>query len=60
VDLAQLVCDIAAKSNVECRDGKSLSDTEKALREEVLQPGDVLLVMGAGDITGLARRMAKT
>ena len=57
VDIKTFIGDIVRKSGVECRDGKSLTDTEQALRGELLQSGDVLLVMGAGDVTGLARRM---
>lgn len=57
VDLQKFLNDIRDKSGVECRDGITLAATEEALRKEILKSGDVLLVMGAGDITGLARRM---
>lgn len=59
VDLTKLLNDIRNHSGVECRDGRSLDATEGILRKEILKKGDVLLVMGAGDITGLARRMAQ-
>ena len=57
VDLQKFLNDIQDNSAVECRDGISLAATEEALRKEILKSGDVLLVMGAGDVTGLARRM---
>ncbi len=57
VDLHAFVSDIAKGSQTECRDGVSLEVTEKLLREEILRSGDVLLVMGAGDVTGLARKI---
>lgn len=56
-DLEKLLKDITEESGVECRNGISLMDTEQVLRGEILQSGDVLLVMGAGDVTGLARNM---
>lgn len=57
VDLPAFIKHIAKKSNVTCIDGKSLTDTERMLREEILKPGDVLVCMGAGDITNLAARL---
>lgn len=57
VNLDELVQDIAKGSATECRNGGSLVHTEQQLREELLRSGDVLLVMGAGDVTELARRM---
>ena len=39
--------------------GGSLDATEKLLRLEILRPSDVLVVMGAGDITMLADAMVK-
>ena len=59
VDLDVLVKDIAKGSDTECRNGGSLENTERLLREEILKSGDVLLVMGAGNVTGLARRIAE-
>jgi UDP-N-acetylmuramate--alanine ligase len=57
VDLDTLVNDIAFGSSVACRNDGSLENAERLLRTEILQTGDVLLVMGAGDITTLARKM---
>jgi UDP-N-acetylmuramate--alanine ligase len=57
VDLDAFAKDIAIGSDTACRNGGSLAHTEQQLREEILQSGDVLLVMGAGDVTGLARRI---
>lgn len=59
VDLGKLLRDIEEHSGVECRDGISLVATEELLRKDILQSGDVLLVMGAGDVTGLARNMTR-
>lgn len=57
VNVQSFTNDIAAKSAVHAVDGRSLEETENLLRTEVLQNGDVLLIMGAGDITSLAQRM---
>jgi UDP-N-acetylmuramate--alanine ligase len=59
VDVVRFAKDIAEHSTVECQAFASIADTEKQLRTEILQSGDVLLVMGAGDITDLARRMTQ-
>ncbi len=57
VDVAAFVRDIAKASQVTAIDGHSLQDTEQLLRNTVLQANDVLLCMGAGDITELAGKM---
>lgn len=57
VDLASFLADIARESKTETRDGKTMQETERMLKEEILKPGDVLVCMGAGDITELAARM---
>jgi UDP-N-acetylmuramate--alanine ligase len=57
VDVQKFVDDIAEKSNVECRWTKTLEDTETLLKDNILQPGDLLVCMGAGDVTDLAERM---
>jgi UDP-N-acetylmuramate--alanine ligase len=57
VDVGKLVADIATGSDVECRWTKTLEATEILLKEEVLQPGDLLVCMGAGDVTTLAEKM---
>ncbi len=57
VDIDTFVSDITEKSHVQCMNGYDLLTTEKMLHETTLQPGDVLITMGAGDITGLSERM---
>lgn len=56
VDVDQFVKDIAEKSKVETRNGGSLAETETMLRSMV-QADDVVICMGAGDITDLATRL---
>jgi len=56
VDVDAFVKDIASRSSVEARNGTSLKETERMLRK-ILKPGDILLCMGAGNITSLAARM---
>jgi UDP-N-acetylmuramate--alanine ligase len=55
-DVGRLAADIARVSGVECMNGRSLEETEQWLRQ-TLQSGDILLCMGAGDVTQLAHRM---
>lgn len=57
VDVPKFVKDIAKGSGAEVMEGHTLSETEKMLRGTILQSGDVLVCMGAGDVTGLASRM---
>lgn len=57
VDVDALVNDIAEHSGVDAINGQSLSDTDTLLRTEILEPGDVLITMGAGDITTLSDRL---
>lgn len=57
-DPERLARDIAMGSACETIYGHSLAHTEEILRGEV-QPGDVLVCMGAGDITTLAATMAQ-
>lgn len=52
VDRAAFIQDIAAGSRTECLDGNGLQGTALLLREK-LRPGDVLITMGAGDVTKL-------
>ncbi len=58
VRVPRLVGDISRESGVPTGWTGNLESTEKRLREE-LQDGDVLLVMGAGDVTSLAANMVK-
>lgn len=59
VDVPKFVHDIAECSGVEALNGTSLVDTEKLLRESVLQPHDLLVIMGAGDVTKLATSIVR-
>lgn len=59
VDVPRFVRDIAQGSETEVLDGQSLPQIEHLLRQEILQRGDLLLCMGAGDITELAERMTR-
>lgn len=59
-DIDTFLLDIAKTSGVQTINGKNLEETERILREEILQPEDVLVVMGAGDVTKLAGRMVKS
>ena len=58
VDVPSFVRDIAKASKVKAIDGGSLTGTEQLLRKEILRKDDVLLCMGAGDVTELAGRMS--
>jgi UDP-N-acetylmuramate--alanine ligase len=56
VDAAKLAADIAAASGKPCTCTKTLEKTEEYL-PTILQPSDVVVCMGAGDITNLAARL---
>lgn len=56
VDAAKLAADIAAKSGKTCTYTESLEQTEAYL-PTILQPTDVVVCMGAGDITNLAGKL---
>ncbi len=56
VPVAAFARDIGKGSDVEAVDGRSLAHTEALLRT-TLRPGDLLVVMGAGDVTDLAGAM---
>ena len=58
VDVDTFVTDMAKGSNVEALNGRSLQETRIMLEREVLKPHDLLVCMGAGDITTLASAMA--
>jgi len=55
VDMEKFVQDIRENSGVDARYSGDLSQTKSLLANEVLQKGDILLCMGAGDITSMAR-----
>lgn len=57
VDVDTFVWDLERRGGVKARNGFSLKKTEEILLREVLVPGDVLLCMGAGDVTELAETM---
>ncbi|MBU2213395.1 UDP-N-acetylmuramate--L-alanine ligase [Patescibacteria group bacterium] len=54
VDMSVFAEDIARESHVETIYDFDLRHTESMLKEDILQTGDVLLCLGAGDITQLA------
>lgn len=59
VGIPAFVRDIAKRSSVQAINGKSLDVTERLLREKILKSQDVLLVLGAGDVTELATKVLK-
>lgn len=59
VKISSLVQAIAAGSGITCIDGKSLNATTTLLRHEFLKKDDLLVVMGAGDVTELATEMLR-
>lgn len=58
-DVAKLTSAIERGSRTHAIDGVSLAHTETILREKILRKGDVLVVMGAGDVEWLAERMVR-
>ncbi|MDD5026465.1 MAG: cyanophycin synthetase [Candidatus Peribacteraceae bacterium] len=60
VDLKKFVQDIEKGSGVSALLGGSLGAVEQRLRSDLLQPHDVLLFLGAGDITNLASGLVGT
>lgn len=58
INVDQLVADIKKERGIEVINGSSLKETEILLRTSILKPGDVLLIMGAGDVTNLAAVMS--
>ncbi len=57
ISLPTFLRDITKNSGIEAIDGRGLEETETLLRTKILQRGDVLLCMGAGNITTLSDRM---
>ena len=53
-DSKQFAKDLDAGFDGQCIYGGSLEASEKMLKESILQPSDVLIVMGAGDVTNVA------
>ena len=56
VDVSKFVADIAEQSKTKCVEVEGLEDAIPAL-QRLLQPGDVLIFMGAGDIAKLPAKM---
>lgn len=56
VDISHFVNDIARASRVDCINGRGLSETLAFLRERT-QGGDVVILMGAGNINSLAPQL---
>lgn len=56
-DLPAFIEAIGEGSGKEVIAGGSVIETETMLRKNILKPGDVLVVMGAGNITSLAQKM---
>lgn len=57
LDMPRFAKDIGRESRVSTRYAGSLEQTEQHLRAGGMQSGDLLVCMGAGDITDLAERM---
>jgi UDP-N-acetylmuramate--alanine ligase len=56
IDVDSFVADIANRSGCECLNGSGLDNTLTLLQSR-MQPGDVIIVMGAGTVTKLADRL---
>ncbi|MBU0766595.1 UDP-N-acetylmuramate--L-alanine ligase [Patescibacteria group bacterium] len=59
VNMSAFIEDIARNSNVETIYGFDLLKTKSLLKEDILQSGNVLLCLGAGDITNLAGSLVR-
>lgn len=57
VDIEKFCSDLQSSSGHEVRYTKDLATTEQLLKNEILKEGDILVCMGAGDITNLAQKM---
>ncbi len=57
VDLPKMLADLQKGSGIKVIDGHSLDETLRLLQEEILRPHDVVVTMGAGDITSLSRKL---
>lgn len=58
VDVYAFVSAIEKGSNVRTLDGHSLSDAEHLIHDQKLSENDVIVTMGAGDITSLSTKLA--
>jgi UDP-N-acetylmuramate--alanine ligase len=57
LDIPRFVLDITRESETPAMHSISLEETERLLRDDFLKPDDVLICMGAGDVTDLAERI---
>ena len=57
VDMEKFASDIKEGSQIDVLYGKNLNCTQSMLKNDILKPDDVLLIMGAGDVTDMARSM---
>jgi UDP-N-acetylmuramate--alanine ligase len=57
VDVDKFVEDIKSGSSVEVINGKSLDNTVSILKNEVLKENDLLVTMGAGDVTNIGEEL---
>lgn len=56
VDVSKFIADIAIGSGTQVVDGGGLDGTLKWL-QEAMKPGDIVVTMGAGDVTSLAAKL---
>lgn len=54
VDITAFTSDIGTQSAIQAIYGGDLTEIEKKLKQEIIEPGDVILCMGAGTITNVA------
>jgi len=59
VDVGSFVRDIAVASGKTAIDGKGFAQTERLIRSDYASKNDVVLCMGAGDITSLASALVR-
>lgn len=59
VDVARFAADIAQRSGIDARDGGGFESTLEWLRG-TLKPNDVVVTMGAGDVTNLASKILES
>ena len=57
VDVSTFIADIAKTSGIEAFNGESLEATSRLLQERIMQRGDLLVTMGAGDVGKVAEML---
>ena len=60
VDVTTFIADLAAASGKRVENGQGMEATEKLLRDSLIEPGDLVVCMGAGTITKLADNLVRT